>query len=98
MLSTSSEIEVVGEATNGQEAVHLTETYQPDAVLMDARMPLMDGVQAAELIKNRWPHVKVLILTLSKLALPGSAFCHVDAILVKGCPVAKIWTAILDSD
>lgn len=62
-LKTQKDIEVVGEAKNGLEAVQLVETFQPDVVLMDLVMPEMDGIKATEQIKAKWPEVKVLMLT-----------------------------------
>src|SRR5918912_2083915 len=64
LLATWPEVEVVGEATNGQEAVRLVEECHPAAVLMDLQMPVMDGLQATRLIKHRWPDVNVSVLTL----------------------------------
>lgn len=63
MLSLYEELKVVGEATNGKEAVDLVEEKEIDVVLMDIRMPIMDGVEATRVIKERYPHIKILILT-----------------------------------
>ena len=52
LLATWSEVEVVGEAADGREAVHRVTEYQPDVVLMDVRMPVMDGLAATRLIKR----------------------------------------------
>ena len=62
-LKTQKDIEVVGEAKNGLEAVQLVETLQPNIVLMDLVMPELDGIQATKRIKERWPNVEVLMLT-----------------------------------
>ncbi len=63
LLNSHPDLQVVGEAENGQQAVEQVETLQPDLVLMDVRMPVMDGVTATRLICDRFPKVKVLVLT-----------------------------------
>lgn len=63
LLSTRPEVEVVGEAANGEEAVALAETLHPDVVLMDLRMPVMDGIVATARVRDRLPGVPVLVLT-----------------------------------
>jgi DNA-binding NarL/FixJ family response regulator len=62
-LQTQKEINVVGEAANGEEAVKRVKELQPDVVLMDLVMPVMDGVEATKKIKEIFPHIKILILT-----------------------------------
>lgn len=62
-LKTQKDIEVVGEAKNGQEAVELVEALQPDIVLMDLVMPEIDGIQATKKIKSKWPNIAILMLT-----------------------------------
>jgi DNA-binding NarL/FixJ family response regulator len=56
-------VSVVGEATNGGEAVAQVELLFPDFVLMDISMPQMNGLEATRIIKQRWPETKVLIAT-----------------------------------
>jgi DNA-binding NarL/FixJ family response regulator len=63
LLSTRPEIEVVGEAASGDEAVALVDRLAPDVVLMDLRMPVMDGIVATTHLRDRWPHLPVLVLT-----------------------------------
>ena len=63
LLQAKTDLEVVGEAGNGQEAVQLALKLQPDVVLMDVRMPVMDGVAATRLLQAQAPDIKILILT-----------------------------------
>lgn len=63
MIETDSELHVKGEASNGEEAVALCESSYFDIVILDIRMPVMDGLQAARIINARWPNRKVLMLT-----------------------------------
>ncbi|KMY28147.1 LuxR family transcriptional regulator [Lysinibacillus xylanilyticus] len=62
-LKTQKDIEVVGEAKNGLEAVALAESIQPDIILMDLVMPEMDGIQATKRIKAKFPQIEILMLT-----------------------------------
>lgn len=62
-LRTVTDVEVVGEAVNGQAAVDLCEEIQPDVVLMDLVMPELGGAAATRIIRNRWSQVQVIALT-----------------------------------
>jgi DNA-binding NarL/FixJ family response regulator len=63
LLSTHADVEVVGEAANGEEAIAMLERSSADVVLMDLRMPVLDGIQATARMRDRWPAVPVLVLT-----------------------------------
>lgn len=63
VLSMEEDIEIVGLAKNGEEAVQHCHQFQPDMVLMDINMPVMNGVDATALIKERMPFIKVIMLT-----------------------------------
>lgn len=63
LLSLEVDLEVVGEANEGNEAIALSEQLQPDIILMDVRMPVCNGVQATHAIHQRFPWIRILVLT-----------------------------------
>ena len=62
-LQTQPDLEVVGEASNGEEALKLATSLQPHIVLMDLSMPVLDGIEATKELKKQAPHIQVMILT-----------------------------------
>jgi DNA-binding NarL/FixJ family response regulator len=64
MLSGEDGIEVVAEANDGQQALNICRELKPDLVLMDVRMPVMDGLQATKKIKQEMPHTSVMMVTM----------------------------------
>ncbi|MEO0560577.1 MAG: response regulator transcription factor [Chloroflexota bacterium] len=63
IIGTAEDIEVVGKGENGEDALALVEQYNPDIVLMDLKMPIMNGVQATRAIREQHPQTRVLVLT-----------------------------------
>lgn len=63
LLDLEEDLEVVGQAQDGRDAIALTETLQPDIILMDVRMPICDGVEATQVIHQRFPWIRILVLT-----------------------------------
>jgi NarL family two-component system response regulator YdfI len=63
ILEASGDLDLIGEAANGEEAVHLAGQLDPDVVLMDLRMPELDGIEAIRRIKARQPEIEIVILT-----------------------------------
>ncbi|MEM6400885.1 MAG: response regulator transcription factor [Cyanobacteria bacterium P01_D01_bin.116] len=96
LLELEPDLEVVGEATNGREAVVMVEKLQPDVVLMDIRMPVMDGVAATREIKGKFAQTKILVLTTFdddeyiKAALQNGAMGY----LLKDTPSEELAVAI----
>jgi len=63
LLETIDDLEVIGEAGDGRQAVAAVLALRPDVVLMDLEMPVMDGIEAIEAIIGRWPEARILVLT-----------------------------------
>ena len=96
LLATAPAVQVVGEAADGREAMHLIEARQPDVVLMDASMPVMDGLEATRLIKAQWPQIKVIVLTIHTALRAEALTVGADVFLVKGCPAGELLAAIME--
>ena len=85
-LDAQDGLEIVGQAENGAEAVELSRSALPDVVVMDIRMPELDGIEATRLIKENRPETGVLLLTAyeeDELATAGRA-AGADAFFLKG--------------
>lgn len=63
-LSTKKDIKVIAEADNGMHLLNMLKSVQPDVILLDIQMPVMDGIGALPEIKKNWPHIKVIMLTM----------------------------------
>ncbi|MEV6906485.1 response regulator transcription factor [Amycolatopsis sp. NPDC051071] len=97
MIVTSQEdLTVAGEATNGAEAIEAARRLRPDLVLMDVRMPVLDGVAATERICGALPHTRVLMITTFDLDEYAYAALRAGAsgFLVKDAPADEILVAI----
>ncbi|ARK30047.1 response regulator transcription factor [Halalkalibacter krulwichiae] len=109
LLSREKDMDVMGTAENGSEAINACRTQLPNIVLMDIQMPVMDGIQATRQIKKEWPQVHVMMLTTFKdeknirLALQAGA----EGYLIKSTKVSSMaeklrallsGTSVLDAD
>jgi DNA-binding NarL/FixJ family response regulator len=97
ILSLSGELEIVGEAANGLEAIRLAETLKPEVILMDLEMPMMDGYEATRLIRAVCPSCRIVVLTVHGYdeACKKAQGFGVDAFLIKGAPIQEIVQTIL---
>lgn len=94
-LEESAGVKVVGEAENGRDALRLADDLQPDIILMDIGMPVMDGITATTLIKRKYPQVKIVMLTSHKdeeevfasLAAGADAYCMKDVKVERLCQI-----------
>lgn len=96
LLTLAPQIEVIGEAANGQQAVQLAAKYHPDVVLMDIQMPVLDGLQATRLIKSQWPKIKVIALSMYPAYRIKALKAGADLFLLKGCTSEALKTAIFE--
>jgi DNA-binding NarL/FixJ family response regulator len=96
ILTSQPGVEVAGEASQGNKAIELMETFQPDVALLDVRMPNIDGLQATRIIKNRWPKIRVVLISMYADYKVEALAAGADAFLVKGCPAEELITAIFD--
>lgn len=95
-LKRTTDILVVGEAANGEEALAAADSLKPDVILMDVGMPVMDGIQATQKIRDRNPVARVIMLTqhdndhdiLASLAAGASGYC------LKDVEPERLYTAI----
>ena len=84
LLSTWSRVLEIREAGNGREALCLVEELPPDLVLMDVRMPEVNGLEATGQIKARWPQVKVIVLSIYIEHRDEALAAGADAFVGKG--------------
>jgi len=90
LMLTQPDIQVIGEAANGELAIEFIKKVQPDVVIMDAFMPGMNGLEATRIIKKKWKDIRVVILTLHEDIREEALASGADAFLVKGCPPEKL--------
>lgn len=92
----SMDVTVVGEATNGREAVEMAGTLQPDVVVMDIHLPELTGVEATRRIRHEYPDIRILVLT----AYDEPAYVHAlldagaDGFILKTAELAELYKAL----
>lgn len=96
VLDAESDITMVGAATNGWEAIEIVRKERPDVVLLDIRMPEVDGVECTRLIKSAYLHIKVIILTTfdDDEYVFGALRYGASGYLLKGVSVAQLANAV----
>ena len=95
-LSLDPDIEVVGEAENGEEALNMARELHPDVILMDLLMPVMDGIEATEAIRAELPEVEVVALTsvLEDVSVTGAVKAGAIGYLLKDTQAEELHRAI----
>ncbi|GMQ57307.1 response regulator transcription factor [Vallitalea sediminicola] len=96
ILSIDEKINVIGQATNGKEAIELCKLHHPDIVLMDIEMPEMDGISALRVIKNKYKNIKIIILTTfeNKENIVESFLSQADGYITKDIDPDELITTI----
>jgi DNA-binding NarL/FixJ family response regulator len=86
LLGFEPRIVIVGEAANGKEAIQLVSEKQPDLVLIDVHMPVLDGLKATQKIKSNWPDIKIVVYTMFPAYQEEAYRAGADYFLIKGSP------------
>ena len=94
MLALRSDFELVGEAANGEEAIAAVERLKPAVVIMDLRLPRLDGIAATARIKARWPAVRVVVHSLADELRSAALDAGADAFVAKGAPISELLSAL----
>ena len=96
ILKNQESIELIGAVSNGREVIGFTRGHKPDIILMDVRMPEMDGVTCTKIIKENYPEIKIIILTTfdDDEYILNALQCGASGYLFKGISVEELLDAI----
>jgi len=94
VLATQPGIELIGEAVDGEEAIAEVERLRPDIVILDIRMPRLDGIAATRQIKTRWPDTRVIAHSLADELSQDALAAGADAFVPKGAPPGELLRAL----
>ena len=94
VFATHPGLQLVGEAADGEEALAAIERLQPDIVIIDIRMPRLDGIAATAQIKARWPSIRVVAHSLAVESSDEAVAAGADAFVPKGAPAEELLEAL----
>jgi DNA-binding NarL/FixJ family response regulator len=96
LLSTQPDFQIVGEAADGEQAIHKAAALHPDVVLMDLRMPVLDGAAATRRLRAAQPNIRVIVLTTfnEDAAIFDGLRAGATGYLLKDAPTEKLYEAI----
>jgi DNA-binding NarL/FixJ family response regulator len=94
VLALQPGIELIGEAAGGEEALAEVERLRPDIVILDIRMPLVDGIAATKQIKTRWPKIRVIAHSLAEELSEEALAAGADAFVPKGALAGELLRAL----
>ena len=96
-LKRVPDVVVIGEAHNGWDAIDFVAADQPDVVVMDFRMPFMDGLEATARITESWPHVKVIIHSMTGVSQQAGKAVGAREVLRPYDSMKRLQTAVLNA-
>ncbi len=96
LLRYEEKISIVGMANDGEELLHIVRRKQPKVVLMDIRMPKIDGIAATKIIKKEFPHIKIIAFTMfdQEDAIQQMIAAGASGYLLKNSPLEEVLTGI----
>jgi DNA-binding NarL/FixJ family response regulator len=94
LLAIQPELELVGEAANGRDAVRMVDECRPNIILMDLHMPVLDGLLATRQIKQQWPAITVIVLTVHASEQTAAMAAGADAFIIKGSAPERLLSAL----